>query len=301
MAIDPFTAPLNPGPIGFTGSLLDRADALRRDHGALDRMRFSPAARFLPFENLEPFLARSSGGPGLQWVELSHVPGDLPWVFLGLLDGQPHFALSVPQGMPLPGEKTDMRAAAAQLPDGLAAILAQGRSLLAWHEKHGHCAVCGAETRPAKGGYQRVCEVCKAEHFPRTDPVVIMLVVDGERCLLGRNARFPPGWYSTLAGFVEPGESVEEAVAREVWEEAGVRAGRVRYVASQPWPFPSSLMIGCFAEALTTELTVDATELEDAKWFTRDEARAALAGDGVFKCSPPLAISHSLLKTWAQL
>jgi NAD+ diphosphatase len=155
----------------------------------------------------------------------------------------------------------------------------------------------------SKGGYQRICESndCKAEHFPRTDPVVIMLVIDGDRCLLGRQPKFPPGFYSSLAGFIEPGESIEEAVAREVFEEAGIRIARVRYVASQPWPFPSSLMIGCFAEAITSEITIDVTELEDAKWFTKAETRAALAGDGPFRCPPPFAVSYPLLKSWAAL
>jgi NAD+ diphosphatase len=129
--------------------------------------------------------------------------------------------------------------------------------------------------------------------------VVIMLVIDGDRCLLGRQPRFPAGFYSSLAGFIEPGESIEEAVAREVFEEAGIRTGRVRYIASQPWPFPSSLMIGCFAEATSTEIRIDATELEDAKWFTKAEVRAALAGSGPFKVAPPFAIAHNLLKTWA--
>ncbi|MEO8131456.1 MAG: NAD(+) diphosphatase, partial [Bryobacteraceae bacterium] len=135
----------------------------------------------------------------------------------------------------------------------------------------------------------------------RTDPVVIMLVIDGENCLLGRQSRFPAGFYSSLAGFVEPGESVEEAVAREVHEEAGVRVGRVRYVASQPWPFPSSLMIGCFAEAVSREIKIDANELEDAQWFTKADVVAALAGDGPFKCSPPFAIAHNLLQAWVAL
>ncbi len=231
----------------------------------------------------------------------AEVPTDVPWVFLGMRDERAHFAVSVPAGVSLPGELIEVRAAAAQLPDDRAAILAQARSLFAWHEKHGHCAVCGATTRSVKGGYERQCDSCKAEHFPRTDPVVIMLVIDGERCLLGRHKRFASGVYSTLAGFVEPGESVEEAVAREVWEEAGVRVGRVRYVGSQPWPFPSSLMIGCFAEAISMDVKIDENELEDAKWFTRAEARAALAGHGPFKASPPFAISHSLLKAWVEL
>jgi NAD+ diphosphatase len=285
-------------PVGFTGSPLDRADHLRCDPAALERLRASPAARFLAFEELRPIL---NGNSSLQWLKPEQIPTSAPWIFLGMQGVEPHFAVNVPSGLPLPGEPVELRAAASQLSFADAAIAGQARALLAWHSRHTHCSVCGSLTRPTKGGYQSTCEseACRAEHFPRTDPVVIMLVTDGGRCLLGRQSRFPPGYYSTLAGFVEPGESIEEAVAREVFEEAGIRVNRVSYIASQPWPFPSSLMIGCFAEAASTGITVDATELEDAKWFTRAEAQAALAGDGPFLVSPPFAISYTLLKTWA--
>jgi NAD+ diphosphatase len=300
---DPFTAPLAIPSVGFTGASLDRADHLRSDTAALDALRAGSTARFVAFTDLRPIVDLSSGQPDLLWLTASEIPAASPWVFLGFRDAEACFAVSIPADVPLPGEPIELRAAAAGMTHGDAAILSQARALLSWHQYHSHCSVCGADTRPAKGGYQRICEsaACQAQHFPRTDPVVIMLVIDGSRCLLGRQPKFPPGFYSSLAGFVEPGESIEEAVAREVFEESGIRVGRVRYVASQPWPFPSSLMIGCFAEAATTEIKIDSTELEDARWFTKADVRAALAGSGPFNCPPPFAIAHNLLQAWAAL
>ena len=300
---DPFTAPLTVGSLGFTGNPLDRADRLRTDSAALEALRSSPAARFVTFSDMRAIVDASSGQPKLLWLAASQVPADAPWVFLGLEHHEARFAIALPPDTPLPGELMDLRLVAAQMAHADAAILGQARSLLSWHSRHQQCAVCGADTEPAKGGYQRTCEFepCKAEHYPRTDPVVIMLVIDGDCCLLGRQPGYPPGSYSSLAGFIEPGESVEQAVAREVYEEAGLRVGRVRYVASQPWPFPSSLMIGCFAEATSTEIKIDTTELEDAKWFTKAEVRSALAGNGAFRCPPPFAIAHNLMRAWAAL
>ena len=181
-------------------------------------------------------------------------------------------------------------------------ILGQAKSLLYWHARHGFCANCGAQTRVAAAGWRRECDACKAQHFPRTDPVVIMHVVHGDECLMGRQSRFAPGMYSCLAGFVEAGETLEDAVRREVFEEAGLRTGRVSYLASQPWPFPSSLMIGCIAEAKGRDLIIDHNELEDARWFSREEVglmfrRAHPQGLSV---PPKLAIAHHLLATWAK-
>jgi NAD+ diphosphatase len=240
-------------------------------------------------------------GLTLRWLPAEAVEPARELVFLGLLEGVPHFAADMETPHPA-GKHMDARTAASQLAPDQSAILGQGRAMLAWHAKHQHCAVCGTATALIKAGYARKCmnEACKAEHFPRTDPVAIMLVVDGDKCLLGRQPMFPPRFYSALAGFMEPGESLEEAVRREVKEEAGIKVGRVRYVASQPWPFPSSLMIGCWAEALSHDIQVDAQELEDARWFSRDEAAAALAGSGPFMCPPPLAIAHHLLKAWVE-
>jgi NAD+ diphosphatase len=198
----------------------------------------------------------------------------------------------------------DLRTLAVQglLPPPLLGALAQAKSLLYWHARHRFCSACGAPSVLASAGWRRDCPNCKAAHFPRTDPVVIMLAVAGERCLLGRQRRFPPGMYSALAGFLEPGETMESAVRREIAEEAGIEIGRVHYLATQPWPFPSSLMIGCLAEAATTDLRVDEVELEDARWFSRTEARAMLAGEHPqgLSAPQPLAIAHHILKFWVE-
>ncbi len=182
------------------------------------------------------------------------------------------------------------------------AVLGQAKAILSWHARHGFCANCGAATRPAAAGWRRECEICKAQHFPRTDPVVIMLALDGERCLLGRQSRWPKGMYSCLAGFVEPGETIEEAVRREIREESGIACGEVAYLASQPWPFPSSLMIGCFARALSRDIVVDGEELEDARWFKRDDVMAMFDKrhpEGL-SAPMPMAIAHYILRVWAE-
>jgi NAD+ diphosphatase len=174
--------------------------------------------------------------------------------------------------------------------------------LLHWHARHRFCANCGEVTQLVQGGWRRDCPVCRAEHFPRTDPVVIMLAVSGDRCLLGRQSRFAPGMWSCLAGFVEPGESIEQAVRRETQEEAGIVCGRISYFASQPWPFPMSLMIGCHAEALSSDITVDRSELEDARWFAREEVATMLMRrhpQGL-TTPPPVAIAHHIIRAWIE-
>jgi NAD+ diphosphatase len=182
--------------------------------------------------------------------------------------------------------------------------LGGARSLVDWHARHRFCAKCGSATVLAKGGWQRNCTnaACKAEHFPRVDPVTIMLVEHDGNLLLGRQPRFPPRRFSALAGFVEPGETIEGAVAREVFEEAGVRACDISYIASQPWPFPSSLMIGCHSFTDDPALTIDTTELDEARWFTRAEVAQAMSGDedGAFIAPPPFAVAHYLLKWWLE-
>ncbi|MGI4881162.1 MAG: NAD(+) diphosphatase [Janthinobacterium lividum] len=294
---DFFAAPVP--DIGFTGSPLDRADALRQDEAAMAEVRGRADARWLVFDGLDPLMP--VGAPGLLWLARDVVDHDAVSVFLGLCDGIPHFASAAAAG-PRPGQRTEARTAASALAAGAspgdAAIVAHARSLLDWHARHRFCANCGSATRVVKAGYERKCDTCGAAHFPRTDPVVIMLALREDKALVGRQPRFPKRFFSALAGFVEPGESLEEAVARELFEEAGIRIGRVRYVASQPWPFPSNLMIGAFAEALGFDLVVDGAELEEARWVTKDEARAALAGTGEWLAPPPLAIAHTLFRQW---
>lgn len=284
--------------IGFTGSPLDRADALRKDDAAMVAARSDRSARWLVLDDLRPVV---DDADALRWFARDAVPADAASVFLGLLDGSPRFAVAA-TGMGRAGDPRGTAAAlAAGAAPGDAAVFAQARSLLDWHARHRFCANCGAPTRAAKAGYERVCPACDAHHFPRTDPVVIMLaILDGERALVGRQPRFPKRFFSALAGFVEPGESLEEAVARELFEEAGIRTARVAYIASQPWPFPSNLMIGAFAEATSDAITLDDDELEDARWVTKAEARAALDGAGPWLAPPPLAIAHTLLQTWAE-
>ena len=264
-------------------------------------LRSRPDARWLVMDDLKPVLTQGER-PDILWAYRSDVPHDAISVFLGLTPADaPRFAAAASAAdlvADFGGQVVDARAAAAMLGDGRAEIIAQARSLLDWHARHQFCAVCGGKTLLAKAGYSRTCQLCHAEHFPRTDPVVIMLAVKGDHALVGRGANFPPRFFSALAGFVEPGESLEEAVARELYEEAGIRTARVRYLASQPWPFPSSLMIAAFAEATNLDITLDTDELEEARWVTKDEVRAALAGTGDWMAPPPMAIAHTLLKAW---
>ena len=262
--------------LGYTGSPLDKADHMRRDAAAIQAARMHPSARFLILDDLKPLMA--ADGTDLFWARRSEVPQGLT-IFLGL--------------------NADARPAGALLADPRAASISQARSVLDWHRRHGFCANCGAPTEVQKAGYSRLCGSCGAEHFPRVDPVVIMLAEKDGLALVGRGPRFPAGFFSALAGFVEPGESLEEAVARELQEEAGVRVHSVRYGASQPWPFPSSLMMGAFATAEGFELALDESEIAEARWVSREEVRAALSGQADWKAPPPLAIAHWLLATWA--
>ena len=285
-------------PMAFSGSPLDRASYHRADAAWLA----AQAARglFLPFWQNCPFVAGNRAG---------FLPWRAEWngttcVFLGLDGDQPLFAVDLP-GESEPqlegGTFQEMRPAAFVLRKRDTAIAGQAKALLDWHKRHGFCPNCGTVTQMCDGGYRRICPSCGAEHFPRTDPVVIMLPIFGEECLVGRSQRFPPQLYSAFAGFVEPGESMEEAVRRELREEVNLKTGNVTYHATQPWPFPSSLMLGCYAQALSRDFTIDRNEIEDARWLTKDEVRNRLAGgiEDEMKLPVTIAIAHHLLKDWA--
>ena len=282
--------------IGFTGTTLDRCDDARHDPDRIATMRADPAAGLLRLDGLDPVIENDALG----WGMLADAPAGAELALLGTVNGAPSFVALTPHVSALrrpPGLIESLQ----HLPPADAALYATARSLVDWHARHGFCSNCGTATTVFRAGWGRSCPDCKAEHFPRTDPVVIMLAEHDGRILVGRQKVFPPRVYSALAGFLEPGESIEEAVARELFEEAGVRAGRVRYLASQPWPFPSQLMIGCVAEVPDDALTLDQVEIEDAMWLTRDEVRAALAyePDARFLPPPPYAIAHSLLAMWS--
>jgi NAD+ diphosphatase len=282
----------------FAGHRLDRADPIRTDAARLAELARADA-RLLLLEGLIPRLDEQQR---LQWGRLGDAEG-AEVVFLGLLDGEPLFAAVPAEGDPDPAytRRETFTALRVLQPDELA-LYGGARSLLDWHARHRFCPQCGGATAIAKGGWQRDCGQCGAQQFPRTDPVTIMLIEHDKRVLLGRNARFPGRSYSALAGFVEPGETIEEAVAREVFEEAGVRVRDVSYIASQPWPFPSQLMIACHGHADDDALTLDPTELEDAQWFTRDEVIAAFANPDEARFVPPfpLAVAHHMLRWWLE-
>ncbi|WP_335307879.1 NAD(+) diphosphatase [Sphingomonas phyllosphaerae] len=284
---------------GFTGGTLDRADALRHDAPAVAALLADPASRLLRLDAFEPVVADDGA---LLWGTIADAPDGAEFVLLGLGEGRAHFAAVIPgEAPPPPYRSPTLFALLDRLRGGEAATFAAARALIDWHARHPFCARCGHATTPFRAGWGRSCPNCKAEHFPRVDPVVIMIAEHDGRALIGRQAAWPAGRYSALAGFLEPGESIEEAVAREIFEEAGVRVGAVRYVASQPWPFPSQLMIACVAEAEDEAITLDTNELEHARWVTRDEVRAALAGEaGAFGAPPPYAIAHSLLRAWVE-
>jgi len=297
----------------FAGNPLDRASYRRAEPDWVEARLADPDSLALVMWNGRPMVEnRKEGGAQIAYVradlarELS--AGMERLLFMGLWKETAVFALDMegqtdPADGPLQGlgRFEDLRAIALELPGSDAAILATAKAMFEWRRRHRHCAACGEPSEPADGGWKRICPACKAEHFPRTDPVVIMLPTNGERCLLGRQAAWPKGMYSALAGFLEPGESIEEACAREVEEEAGLKAVRVRYHSTQPWPYPSSLMIGLIAEVEDGEATPDQTELEEVRWFTREEARTLVKGQMADARAPgALAIAHQLIKAWAE-
>jgi NAD+ diphosphatase len=270
----------------YAGSGLDRATHLRGDRAWLLERLGAESSRFVPVWRSRNLVAADDHGhelPEPVFLDATAasklIEPDAPIVLLGLDSDVAYFAIDLshieaPETGPavVPGTLfTELRGVGAMMGRNQGALLAYARGMLTWHRRHRYCGSCGSATDSVEGGFQRICRnpECKEHHFPRTDPAVIMLVTDGERCLLGRQARWPAGMYSTLAGFVEPGETLEEAVAREVKEESGISVRRVRYHSSQPWPFPTSLMLGFYADAASLDVELNSDELEDARWFER--------------------------------
>jgi NAD+ diphosphatase len=304
----------------FSGSALDRAAELRPDTQKIATL-LAMGGQVLPIWRGKPLIV---DGVDLGWVPVGHpvlVHGAEP-VFLGLDDGIGRFAQDISDWAPEAGAEAvqagffdsssqfhpslpdshvflELRGVMVQLSARSAELVATAKAVLHWHRSHRFCAVCGAASVPINAGWQRACNACAAQHFPRTDPVVIMLVKRGNKVLMGRSHGWPEGMYSCLAGFVEPGETIEAAVRREVVEETGITVGAVRYVASQPWPFPASLMMGFVAEALTEEITIDPKELEDAIWVTREEMLDVMAGEhATMRPARKGAIAYHLIANW---
>ena len=296
---------IHPHPINvFAGSPLDRMDFRRRDVIWITEQLAHPSSRFLPVWRSKCLVTQTAdGAPRLNALppdSVAHLLARMPWALLGLRDGIPYFAidlssLDAPLPTETPGSFEDLRRMGSLLPGEEAAILAHARGLMHWRTHHKFCAVCGAICQPEQAGHVMVCAGCGTHHFPRSDPAVIMLVTRGDRALLGQPARFRDmRVFTTLAGFVEPGETLEEAVAREVFEESGIRVANVRYQSSQPWPFPASIMLGFTADAVTDTITFDPHELLDARWFTRAELEKQ---DG-FVLPPPISIARRLIDDW---
>jgi len=304
---------LGPKPrLGYTASQIERASEKRNDEAFLHALMADPRAGLYAIAGEMVVLKAGDEvhDPMFRPEEVAALGQQTETVFLGLIDGAGRFGVALdPSAVePLKAQNrffiTDLRSIAVQ---GLVAHehlppMAEAKAMLHWHARHRFCSNCGAPSTLVEAGWRRDCPACKATHFPRTDPVVIMLAIDGDRCLLGRQTRFVKGMWSCLAGFVEPGETIEEAVRRETREEAGIACGRVRYFATQPWPFPMSLMIGCHAEALSTDITVDRSELEDARWFDREEAAQMLLRRHPVKLGTPpsVAIAYHIIRAFVE-
>ncbi len=297
--------------LGYVGSTLNRASEQRGDAAFVQAAMQHPDAGVYVLSGEVILLARRGEklDPLLTPAEARGLGVPIETVLVGLADKAARTAISIPIEIAEQAKARgdflviDLRSIAVQ---GLATdhlpSLATAKALLIWHATHRFCAKCGAETKSTEAGWRRDCPRCGAHHFPRTDPCVIMLAIDGERCLLGRQSRFPPGMWSCLAGFVEPGESFEEAARREMFEEAGIKTGRVSYFTSQPWPFPMSVMIGFHAQAETTDLHLDMNELEGGRWMPREEAALMLRGqhpERIF-APPPIAIAHHLIRDFVE-
>jgi NAD+ diphosphatase len=300
----------------FAGNPLDRASERRRDRDWLKAKAEDPLSLAIVLWNGSPLVEADPPRSDEKGVRLAYIAAPMAaalsggaerLLFMGLWKDTAVFAVDV-EGAADPlagllaglGVFEDLRGAALRLPGPEAGIAATAKAVFEWRRRHRYCATCGQPTEPVEGGWKRVCGSCGAEHFPRTDPVVIMLPYAGERCLLGRQAMWPKGMWSALAGFVEPGESLEEACARELKEEAALDTLKVTYHSAQPWPYPSSLMIGLLAEVVDGEAVADIEELEAVRWFSREEAVALMKGDIEGTFAPPrLAIAHQLIKAWA--
>ena len=300
----------------FAGNPLDRASDKRADPDWIKSRLDDPGSLAVAIWNGRPLVEDAPGGEGA--VRIAYLPvamarevaaTDQRALFLGLWQETAVFAVDLegsadPADGPLSGlgRFEDLRGIALRLPGPDAAILATAKGVFEWRRRHGFCSACGQPTLALDGGWKRICESCKTEHFPRTDPVVIMLPTLGDRCLLGRQAIWPKGMYSALAGFLEPGETIEEACAREVKEEAGLTAISVTYHSTQPWPYPNSLMIGLFAEVSDDNAVVADHELEAVRWFTRTEIQAMLRNEIPDAKAPgAMAIAHQLIKAWAEM
>lgn len=293
--------------IAFTGNPLDRASDSRVDPEWIDARLGDGGSVFLPLFRGDP-LIRDGRASFLTAAARSLFSPTAPIVFLGLKDGAAHFAVDVsdaasPEAAPFAdiGAYMPLREAAYALPAGDLSMIGEARWYLDWHRRHGHCAVCGASTRMKEGGAKRQCDTCAAEHFPRSDPVAIVLAVNDSACLLGRSPHFPPGFLSALAGFVEACETPEECAVRELQEEAGVTLTDVQYQFSQPWPFPSSLMMGFIAEAADRTLRLDEKEIVEARWVDKSEIQRLLAGEkrDDLKLPPRFTIARRLVEKWA--
>ena len=298
------------GQPGFVNNILDRAAHLRGSDEKLLALEANPTSRAYVVHR-DSLVVKKEGEATRALLSLDEAlkcganPGT---IFLGLRDGAAVFGMGISakaaEDLMTRNDVavSDLRGMATTgvVPPGELSAIAMAKSMVNWHQRHGYCANCGQRTALKEGGWKRECQSCKAEHFPRTDPVVIMLVTHGDKCLLGRAPRFLPGMYSCLAGLVEAAETIEDAVRREVFEEAGIRCTDVNYYMTQPWPYPSSLMIGCTARATNEDIVVDRSELEDARWFDRAEAKLMITRkhpDGL--AGPhPFAIAHHLLGRW---
>jgi NAD+ diphosphatase len=302
--------PLPDIALGFADGRLDRLAHLRDDPKAVAVLRKQASTRALVIAGETPVLKRDrADGARFTFAEVAELGTVHDEVLLGREDGSALFGCLIDatrvevlkEARPDLG-LADLRTVLLKefVPSSEVSLIGMAKSMLDWHARHRFCARCGHQTHVASSGWRRDCPNCTAQHFPRTDPVAIMLACHEDRVLLGRQPRFPAGMYSCLAGFIEPGETVEAAVRRELFEEAGIGVGRVDYTLSQPWPFPSSLMIGCFAQTLDPALTIDRLELEDARWFSREEVVAMTLGTHPDGITSPVskAIAHHLIRLW---